>query len=70
MAAEKCSQVIFCGITFDENLCFNSQIDLIRARCVDLNFDTLLNIYKTLIGSKNNGGRTLSKLNKVLIKNQ
>ncbi|RNA45058.1 hypothetical protein BpHYR1_034418 [Brachionus plicatilis] len=44
-------------IKFDENLCFNSQIDFIRALCLDrLNIlkilsNALPNIYKTLIGS-------------------
>ena len=56
---------LFLGITFDENLCFNSHVEFIRSRCVDrinilkilaqkswkLNYNTLVNIYKTLIGS-------------------
>lgn len=55
----------FLGIKFDEALCFNHQIDLIRSRCQDrlniikilssknwkLSKKTLLGIYKALIGS-------------------
>ena len=56
---------IFLGIKFDENLCFNSQVEFIRSRCEDrlniikilshkswkLSHKTLVRIYNALIGS-------------------
>ncbi|RNA34797.1 hypothetical protein BpHYR1_052209 [Brachionus plicatilis] len=39
MAPEKCSHTIFSrnpGITFNENFSFNSHVDFVRSRCIDL----------------------------------